>query len=185
MPVRTIASLSLPARATRVVPLERGREMTGMRLGGRRSVGSSWYARRWRWLVGPLAAGLVVALAPAVVAGAHPAPHPGGPGNGSLQVVAPAETARGSVVLIGTTRPDSTVRVDGGVVPATVAAGADGTFAVEVLLRPDRRNHLTVSAFSAGGRSARRVVVAQRLGRATGQVTRPARRAAAPARCPN
>ncbi|MEV5749805.1 nidogen-like domain-containing protein [Actinoallomurus sp. NPDC052308] len=92
-------------------------------------------------------------------------------GSGGLTVSAPRKTRSAGVLLRGHAAPRSVVTVRGGVLPAMAIAGRGGTFSVEVLLRPSRRNHLTVTAYSGKRRSAKRLTVEQRSGKAHGQVT--------------
>src|SRR5213076_1222559 len=68
----------------------------------------------------PLAAVLALALLPAVALAGERADR--------LQVVAPDQTDRGSVVVRGTTFPRGEVRLSGGLLPVTAFAAADGAF---------------------------------------------------------
>ncbi|MDN3356363.1 hypothetical protein [Actinomadura sp. DC4] len=115
-------------------------------------------------------AAVVLALGPAQVA-ARPVAHAAAGGHPKLTVSAPRTTRSGSVTVRGRTAVRSVVTVSGGVLPAMAVTGRDGTFAVEVGLRPGRRNHLTVRASSGGRRPARRVTVEQRPGKARGRAT--------------
>ncbi|HEX8345921.1 MAG TPA: carboxypeptidase regulatory-like domain-containing protein [Actinoplanes sp.] len=87
---------------------------------------------------------MVLALAPA--APVRAAPHQPR-GDKGLQVTADRQTTRASVRLTGRTRPRTVIRVDGGVLPVTLLSAPDGAFDAEVLLRPSRRNALTVTAW--------------------------------------
>jgi hypothetical protein len=122
--------------------------------------------RSARPVAGPLAASILIALVVAML----PAPA-AATARGSLRVAAPHATQQGSVVLDGRTRPDSMVRVDGGVVPVTAFASDDGTFSAEIILRPGRRNVLTVTAFTQRHTTKKKVVVRQRLVAADGQLS--------------
>ncbi|GAA4631992.1 hypothetical protein GCM10023196_063570 [Actinoallomurus vinaceus] len=110
-----------------------------------------------------MALGLAQAPAEAATAATHVAT--------GLTVSAPRKTRSGSVTLRGRTAARSVVMVSGGVLPAAAFTGRGGTFSVEVLLRPSRRNHLTVTAYSGKRRLTKRVTVQQRSGKARGQVT--------------
>ncbi|MFP3963836.1 VWD domain-containing protein [Actinomadura fulvescens] len=95
-------------------------------------------------------------------------------GTGGLTVVAPRRTDRGSVLLRGRTFAKSAIRIGGGVLPVTLSADRKGRYAAEVLLRPNARNKLKVTAYHGRRAISRKVTVQQRLkspkGRVSGEV---------------
>ncbi|GAB3965586.1 hypothetical protein GCM10029978_028650 [Actinoallomurus acanthiterrae] len=102
---------------------------------------------------------------------AAPAARPAARVHTGFTVSAPHRTRSGSVTLRGRAAARSVVVVGGGVLPAMAVTGRQGTFSVEVLLRPSRRNRLTVTAYSGERRLTKRVTVQQRSGKARGKVT--------------
>ncbi|MCO6005420.1 VWD domain-containing protein [Actinoallomurus purpureus] len=118
-----------------------------------------------------MALGLTPVGAEAASVARPPAAHAAAGGYKGLTVSAPRKTRSGSITVRGRTAARSVVEVSGGVLPAAAFTGRGGTFSIEVLLRPDRRNRLTVAAYSGKRRLTRRITVRQRSGKARGQVT--------------
>jgi hypothetical protein len=94
----------------------------------------------------------------------------GGKGGG-LTVVAPRRTDRGSVQVRGATFAKSAVRIEGGALPVTVAADRKGRYSAEVLLRPNARNKLKVTAYHGRSAVSRKATVQQRLKSAKGRLS--------------
>ncbi|WP_433174605.1 nidogen-like domain-containing protein [Actinoallomurus sp. CA-150999] len=111
------------------------------------------------------------AQAAKVAPAARPADRVAALGHTGFTVSAPRRTRSGSVTLRGRATARTIVMVGGGVLPAMAVTGRQGTFSVEVLLRPSRHNCLTVTAYSGKRRVTKRVTVQQRSGKAHGQVT--------------
>lgn len=129
--------------------------------------------RHFQRLVVAVGVAVSVVFTPVAVAAA-PRPEPERShayGGKHLRVTAPDEIDRGSVTLTGKTFARAQVRVDGGAVPVGVFARADGAFSVEVPLRPDHGNRLSVSAFAERQRATTRFTVRQRLNAPAGQLT--------------
>jgi hypothetical protein len=91
-----------------------------------------------------------------------------GHGGHDLTVVAPDTTDRASVVLEGTAPASAVISVQGGLLPARTTAAADGTFTVEVALRPETANRLTVSATTGKRTSIVTVVITEHSPAAAG-----------------
>jgi hypothetical protein len=83
-------------------------------------------------------------------------------------------TTRGSVVVTGIARHAGVIRIDGGFGTASASTDEGGRFRAMVLLRPDRRNRLTVRAWPRTAPISRpwtaRLRVRQRLTGARGRV---------------
>ncbi|MEE4540624.1 nidogen-like domain-containing protein [Streptomyces sp. V4-01] len=91
-----------------------------------------------------------------------------GHGGRDLTVVAPGSTDRAGIVLEGTAHPSAVVSVQGGRLPARTTVAADGTFTVEVALRPEAANRLTVTATSGRRTTCVTVTVVQHSPSAAG-----------------
>jgi hypothetical protein len=91
-----------------------------------------------------------------------------GHGDHDLTVVAPDTTDRASIVLEGTAPASAVISVQGGLLPARATAAADGTFSVEVALRPETANLLTVTATTSKRTSRVTVVITEHSPAAAG-----------------
>ncbi|MFL6117705.1 MAG: nidogen-like domain-containing protein [Catenulispora sp.] len=91
-----------------------------------------------------------------------------GHGDHDLTVVAPDSTDRASIVLEGTAPASAVISVQGGLLPARTTAAADGTFTVEVALRPATASRLSVTATTGRRTSCVTVTITQHSPAAAG-----------------
>lgn len=91
-------------------------------------------------------------------------------GSGTDVVIdVPEESVSASVTVTGTGPPDELIMVTGGMMPLSTAIGLDGTFEMEVGLRPDTSNTLEVRMHGSSDLSAT-AVVDQQIDQARGVV---------------